>query len=197
MKIDNDSADCYSKDLRMYIVSKHTTRELNSKRTKKEKQKLLKIEQFLRNVCRKEKTYEALKKQCRNNVTRNEIKCVFVSRAVNELRHIVHLALFFRTDSEFHCLFVHKIFSRFYFTMTVVDMIFIHFYRSSSTMILSLSLKSSLLSSADTKRNAILQRDRWDKPFKTNREIKSQLQDKITAEIKIENEDIFESQRHE
>ncbi len=81
--------------------------------------------------------------------------------------------------------------------MTVVDMIFIHFYRSSSITSLCLSLKSSTWDSADERRDAILQRDRWDKSFKTNYEIESQLQSKLTEEIRVEDEDIFRIQHHE
>ncbi len=76
-------------------------------------------------------------------------------------------------------------------------MIFIHFYRSSSITSSCLSLKSSTWSSADERRDAILQRDKWDKSFKTNYEIESQLQSKLTEEIRVENEGIFRTQRHE
>ncbi len=36
MKMNDDSADCYSEDLRMHIVSRNTARELNDKESKRE-----------------------------------------------------------------------------------------------------------------------------------------------------------------
>ncbi len=84
MKIDEDSADCYSRDLRMHIISRNTARELNDKRTEKRKKKSVKIEQFLRVACSQERAYEALEKQRRDNVTLNEIECISVSRATDE-----------------------------------------------------------------------------------------------------------------
>jgi len=91
MKINDDSADCFIENLWMHIISRNTARELNDKRTKKGKQKLLKAEQFLRIACSQEKAYEASEKQRRDCVTRNEIECAFVSRATNESRHIISL----------------------------------------------------------------------------------------------------------
>lgn len=44
MKIDDDSADCYSEDFRMHLVSKISEYELNDKRTEKGKEKQLKAE---------------------------------------------------------------------------------------------------------------------------------------------------------
>ncbi len=84
MKIDEDSADCYSRDLRMHIISRNTARELNDKRTEKRKKKSVKIEQFLRVACSQERAYEALEKQRRDDVTLNEIECISVSRATDE-----------------------------------------------------------------------------------------------------------------
>jgi len=84
MNIDEDSADCYSKDLRMHIISRNTARELNDKRTEKRKKKSVKIEQFLRVACSQERAYEALEKQRRDDVTLNEIECISVSRATDE-----------------------------------------------------------------------------------------------------------------
>ncbi len=81
--------------------------------------------------------------------------------------------------------------------MTVVDMIFIYFYQSSLTMSSRLSLKSSSLSNADEKRTTIMQCNSLNNLFKTNREIESTLQSKLTEDIKVENEDIVEIQRHE
>ncbi len=81
--------------------------------------------------------------------------------------------------------------------MIVVDMIFIYFYRPSSTMSSHLSLKPPSLSNADGKHTAIIQRDSLNNLFKTNREMKSSLQSKLTEDIKVENEGIVEIQRHE
>ena len=144
----------------MHIVPRNTARELDSKRTKEGKQELLRAGQSLRVVCSQEGAYEALDEQRRDGVARNGIGCAFVPIAANGLQHIVHLALSIRTGSEFHCLLVYKISSRFYFTMAVVDMTSIHFYRPSPAVSPRPSLKSSLLCSADEKRNATLQRDR-------------------------------------
>ncbi len=44
MKINDDSADCFIKNLRMHIASRNTARELNGKRIKKKKQELLRAE---------------------------------------------------------------------------------------------------------------------------------------------------------
>ncbi len=85
MKIDDDSADCYSRDLRMHVVSRNTARELNDKRTEKGKKKSIRAEQSLRIACSQERTYEALEKQRRDGVTRNEIECTSVPRATDEL----------------------------------------------------------------------------------------------------------------
>ncbi len=60
MKIDDDSADCCSRDLRMYVVSRNTARELNGKRTEKGKKESVRTEQFLRIACSQERAYEAL-----------------------------------------------------------------------------------------------------------------------------------------
>ncbi len=81
--------------------------------------------------------------------------------------------------------------------MIVVDMIFIYFYRSSLTMSSHLSLKSSSLSNADEKCTMIIQHDSLNNLFKMNHEMKSSLQSKLTEDIKVENEDIVEIQRHE
>jgi len=81
--------------------------------------------------------------------------------------------------------------------MTVVDMIFIHFYQLSLITSSCLSLKSSTWDSVDERCDAILQRNRWNKSFKMNYKIESQLQSKLTEEIRVENEDIFKTQRHE
>jgi len=91
MEINDDLVDCFIKDLRMHIVSRNTTRELNDKRTKKEKQELLGVKQSLRVACSQEGTYEASKEQRRDCVTRNGIGCAFVPRATNEPRHIIPL----------------------------------------------------------------------------------------------------------
>ena len=120
-----------------------------------------------------------------------------VQRAINELWHIIHLALFFRTDTDFHHFLIYKIFLQFYSIMTVVDMIFIHFYQSSLITSSCLSLKSSTWDSVDERCDAILQRNRWNKSFKTNYKIESQLQSKLTEEIRVEDEDIFRIQHHE
>ena len=84
MNVDNDSADCYSRDLRMHVVSRNTARELNDKRTEKGKKKSVIAEQFLRIACSQERAYEALERQRRDDVTRNEIECISVSRATDE-----------------------------------------------------------------------------------------------------------------
>ena len=60
MKIDDDSADCCSRDLWMYVVSRNTARELNDKRTEEGKKESVRAEQFLRIACSQERTYEAL-----------------------------------------------------------------------------------------------------------------------------------------
>jgi len=79
--------------------------------------------------------------------------------------------------------------------MTIIDMIFIHFYqpRSSSRP----SVKPPSLSNAGGKRTAIIQCDSLNNLFKTNREIESSLQSKLTEDIRVEDEDIVEIQRHE
>ncbi len=51
MKINNDSANYYSKDLRMHVISRNTARELNDKRKEKKKKKSVRAEQFLRIAC--------------------------------------------------------------------------------------------------------------------------------------------------
>lgn len=79
--------------------------------------------------------------------------------------------------------------------MTVVDMIFIYFYQSQSSS--RFNLQSSRLNIVDEKRTVILQRDWWNKSFKTNREIESSLQDKLIKNVKVRNENIVEIQRHE
>ncbi len=79
--------------------------------------------------------------------------------------------------------------------MTIVDMIFIHFYQSRSSS--RLSVKSPSLSNADEKRTAIIQCDSLNNLFKTNREIESSLQSKLAEDIRVEDEDIVEIQRHE
>ncbi len=79
--------------------------------------------------------------------------------------------------------------------MTTVDMIFIHFYQSRSSS--RLSVKSSRLSNASEKRTAIIQCDSLNNLFKTNREIESSLQSKLTEDIRVEDEDTVEIQRHE
>ncbi len=122
MKIDEDSADCYSRDLWMHIISRNTARELNDKRTEKRKKKSVKIEQFLRVACNQERAYKALEKQRRDDVTLNEIECISVSRETDESWHIVHLALFCKTNSRFHCLLVYKILLQLSSAMTVIDM---------------------------------------------------------------------------
>lgn len=81
--------------------------------------------------------------------------------------------------------------------MTVIDIIFIYFYQSSSMMSSRLSLKSSSLSNAGEKRTMIIQRDSLNNLFKTHREMKSSLQNKLTEDIRVENEDIVNIQRHE
>ncbi len=197
MKIDDDSADCHSKDLRMHVVSRNTARELNDKRTEKRKKKSVRIEQFLRIACSQEKTYEALERQRRDDVTLNKIKCISVSRATDESWHIVHFALFCRTDSRFHCLLVYKILSQISSAMTVVDMSRINFYQSSSASSSCFSLKSSILSNTDEKCMMILERDWWDKSFTTHRKIESLFQTQMNEDIKVENEDIVETQHHE
>ena len=161
------------------------------------KRKSLRAEQPSRVACSQEGAYEASEKQRRDDVARNRIGCTFVSRAANEPRHKIHLALSFRTGSEFHCLLVYKIPSRSYFTMAAVDMTSIHFYQPPPAVIPSPSPKPSILGSAGEKRNATLQRDWWNKPFKTNREIGSQLQSRMTGETRAGDEGIFETQRHE
>jgi len=159
MKIDDDSADCYSRDLWMHVISRNTARELNDKRTKKRKKKSVRTEQFLRIACNQEKAYKALERQRRDDVTRNEIECISVLRATDESWHIVHLALFCRTDSRFHCLLVYKILSQLSSAMTVVDMSCINFYQSSSASSSCFSLKSSTLNNTDEKCTMILERD--------------------------------------
>ncbi len=79
--------------------------------------------------------------------------------------------------------------------MTIVDMTFIHFYQPRSSS--RLSVKSSSLGNAGEKCTAIIQCDSLDNLFKTNREIESSLQSKLTEDIRVENEDIVEIQRHE
>jgi len=81
--------------------------------------------------------------------------------------------------------------------MTVVNMIFIHFYQSSSTMSSRLSLKSSSLNNAGEKRTTIMQCDSLNNLFKTNREIESTLQSKLAEDIRVKDEDIVEIQRYE
>ena len=83
MKVDDDSADCYSKDLRMHVVSRNTARELNGKRTEKEKKESMGAEQFLRVACSQQEAYEALKGQRRDDVARNGIGCTSVPRAAD------------------------------------------------------------------------------------------------------------------
>ena len=81
--------------------------------------------------------------------------------------------------------------------MTAVDMTSIHFYQPSPVTSSCPSLKPSIWGSADEKRGATLQRDRWDKPFETNRQIEPQLQIKLAGETRAGDEGIFETQRLE
>ena len=104
-------------------------------------------------------------------------------------------ALFFKRDSDFHYFHVYKILSQFFFTITVVDIIFIHFYQSQSSS--RLSLKSLRFNNADEKRTAIIQRDCLNKSFKTNRKIESSLQSKLTEDIRVRDKDIIKIQRYE
>ncbi len=68
--------------------------------------------------------------------------------------------------------------------MAAVEMTSIHFYRPSPVTSPCLSLKPSTWDSADERRDATLQRDRGDKPFKTNYEIEPQLQSKLAGETR-------------
>ncbi len=81
--------------------------------------------------------------------------------------------------------------------MAAVDMTSIHFYRPSPITSPCPSLKPSTWGSADERRDATLQRDRWNKPFKTNYEIEPQLQSKLAGETRAEDGGIFRTQRHE
>ena len=74
-------------------------------------------------------------------------------------------------------------------------MISIHFYqpRPSSRP----SVKPPSLGNAGGKRTAIIQCDSLDNLFKTNREIEPSLQSKLAEDIRAEDEDIVEIQRHE
>lgn len=196
MKIDDDLADCYSRDFWMHIVLRNTARELNNKRTKKRNKKSVRIEQFLRVACNQKKAYKALERWRRDYVTRNEIQCISVSRVTDESWHIVYLALFCRTDHCFHSLLAYKILSQLSFAMTVVDMSCINFYQSSSASSSCFSLKSSILSNTDEKCTTILKHDWWNKSFTTNQKIEPLFQTQIAEDIRVENEDIFETQRH-
>ena len=51
MKINNDSADYYSEDLRMHVASRNTARELNGKREKEGKKESVRVKQSLRVAC--------------------------------------------------------------------------------------------------------------------------------------------------
>jgi len=81
--------------------------------------------------------------------------------------------------------------------MTAVDMTSIHFYQPPPVTSPCPSLKPSIWGSADEKRGATLQRDRWDKPFETNRQIEPQLQIKLAGETRAGDGGIFETQRLE
>jgi len=81
--------------------------------------------------------------------------------------------------------------------MAAVDMSRINFYQPPPAVIPSPSPKPPVLGSAGEKRNATLQRDQWDKPFKTNREIESQLQCRMAGETRAGDGGIFGTQRHE
>ena len=70
------SADCYREDFQIHILSRNIARELNDKRTEKEKKKSLRAEQFLRIACSQENAYEGSERQRRDDVTRNEIECI-------------------------------------------------------------------------------------------------------------------------
>jgi hypothetical protein len=83
MKVDDDSADCYRRDLRMHVVSRNTARELNGKRTEKGKKESVRAEQPLRVACSQEGAYEALEGQRRDDVARNGIECTSVPRAIS------------------------------------------------------------------------------------------------------------------
>ena len=91
MKIGDDSAGCYSEDLRMQIVSRDTARGLDGKRTEEGKQELLGAEQSLRVECGQEGAYEALEKQRRDDVARDGIGSTFAPRMANGPRHIIPL----------------------------------------------------------------------------------------------------------
>lgn len=84
MEVDDDSAGCYSRDLRMHVIPRNTARELNDKRTEKGKKKSVRAEQSLRVACSQERAYEALERQRRDGVTRNGIECTSVPRATDE-----------------------------------------------------------------------------------------------------------------
>jgi len=181
----------------MYVVPRNTARGLNDKRTEEGKKESVGAEQPLRVACSQEKAYEALEWQRRDGVARNGIGCTFMPRATDEPWHIVHLALFCMTGSRFHCLLVYKIPSQLSSAMTVVDMSRINFYQSPSASSSCFSLKPSNLSNTGGKRTMILERDWWEKPFTTNRKIEHLFQTQMAEDIKAEDEDIVETQRHE
>jgi len=81
--------------------------------------------------------------------------------------------------------------------MAAVDMTSIHFYQPPPVTSPCPSLKPSIWGIADEKRDATLQRDRWDKPFRTNRKIEPQLQIKLAGETRAGDGGIFGTQRLE
>jgi len=159
------------------------------------KLELLGAGQSLRVGCSQEGAYEALEEQRRDGVARDGIGCTFVPRAANRASTYNPSALPFRIGSDFHCFHVYNIPSQFYFTMAAVDMTFIHFYQPQPSP--RPSLQPPRLGNAGGKRTAILQRDWWDKPFKTNREIEPPLQRKLAGDVRVGDGGIVGIQRHE
>lgn len=136
---------------------------------------------ILEGACSLKKACEALEEQRKDDVTRNEIECIFISTTTNRPGHIIYLALSFRTNSNFHCFLVYKISSQLYSAMTAIDMSCINFYEPPPVRSSCFSLKSLM-----------------NKSFKTNRKIDPSLQSQMAeGDTKAMNEGIVETQRHE